>query len=152
MLVLANFSQFLREKIDFSFFSPLFLPQNLPFFPYFPIQTAGSHMGGDFLELDCFPFAPGSHGVPETLPKVGVGPHDFISVHNLAMAVRALFAQPTPAREDVADNVSISRVAKATIARLEQVDNRVYSWMANSRGKSVAMGACWFQPKPPVFD
>ena len=44
LLILANFLNFLREKVDFSFSSPLFLPQNLAFFPYFPIQTAGSHI------------------------------------------------------------------------------------------------------------
>ena len=44
LLILANFPQFLREQVDFSFSSPLFLPQNLPFFPYFHVQTARPQM------------------------------------------------------------------------------------------------------------
>ena len=44
LLILANFSQFVGEKVEFSFPSPLCLPQNLAFFPYFPVQTAGPHI------------------------------------------------------------------------------------------------------------
>ena len=48
-----TFPNFSREKVDFSFSSSLFLPQNLAFFPYFPIQTAGSHIILQVFDVFC---------------------------------------------------------------------------------------------------
>ena len=41
LLILVNFPHFFKGTSRFFFFLPLFVPQNLPFFPYFPVQTAG---------------------------------------------------------------------------------------------------------------
>ena len=38
------FPNFFGEKVEFSFSSPLFLPQNSPFSLYFHVQTARPHM------------------------------------------------------------------------------------------------------------